>query len=178
MGVLGYGGCAILFRKKACTTFTDMNNLTSCGESTSWYNPIAETSACRCHTTSLKVSISRKRLVASPGEDIIASPGIFLSFGACHSRSVIARSANDRRNVSSVTSSRERGIDLDVPFIRRSTLGNFAPVESKGNFGALYGWRNDGTNGRLNFWVWKVLFIFNPRPKLCSWLNFAGWRTL
>ncbi len=131
-------------------------------------------SATACVTTSL-ANMPADALIGTRAEWI--NPfGFFVFLLACHSRSVIARSANDRRNVSSVIGSLGSGIDLDVPFIRRSTLGNFAPVESKGNFGALYGWRNDGTNGRLNFWVWKVLFIFNPRPKLCSWLNFAGWR--
>ena len=89
-------------------------------------------SATACVTTSL-ANMPADALIGTRAEWI--NPfGFFVFLLACHSRSVIARSANDRRNVSSVIGSQVSGIDLDVPFIRRSTLGNFAPVESKRNF--------------------------------------------
>ncbi len=125
-------------------------------------------------TTSL-ANVAGPKIGVKPG--VINCSGFFMYAGVSLTRRNCAISQREALCLASHKLAWS-GIDLDVPFIRRSTLGNFAPAESKGNFGTLYGWRNDGTNGRLNFWVWKVLFIFNPRPKLCSWLNFAGWRTL
>ena len=61
---------------------------------------------------------------------------------AYHSRSVTARSVSGRALNPASHRLMGNGIDLNVPFDRRSTLGNFAPVESKtGNFGTLYGQR-------------------------------------
>jgi len=58
----------------------------------------------------------------------VVSP-IFLP--AYHSGGVTARSASGKRQIPPVTDSLESGIDLNVPFIRRSTLGYFAPAESE-----------------------------------------------